>query len=111
MMTIYKFHHWFGGIGCLSSAFIADSDVVARAIGREVYLCEIFGEGSDVRFDLAASDLAVVSNDPVAIETVRSLGLNLGQNPLAALRCPECHEATSDPDDLSCVYCRSESRP
>ena len=105
MLTIYKFHVDFGRMGSLRSVLIADSDAVAKSIGRRVYFGEVLGKHSEVFFNLEESHLTAVSTDPAAIELLTSLSLEMGLNPLAALTCAKCGDSESDPLDGSCIYC------
>ena len=104
--TIFKFHLDCGRMGDLRSVIISTPNIIAKAIGRYVYFGEVLGKHSEIAFDLAPEHLTAVTNDPSAVKLIAELGLDLGLNPLASLRCANCRENESDADDLSCGYCR-----
>ena len=85
MLTIYSFYWNCGRMGELSGIFVATTDDVEKAIGKEVCFGEVLGKYSDIYGPLQAKDLTVVSQDQDFIkkfETIFGADYFTGYNPL-----------------------------
>lgn len=85
MKAIYSFHWGFGRMGDVDGLFIADKDIMKKAIGKQVYFGEILGKHSEVYGTLDENDLEIKSEDQEFIkkfEEVLGKDFSQGYNPL-----------------------------
>lgn len=73
MNILYKFCWDCGRQGIVEGLFIADSDVVAAAIGETVYFGEILGKHSEISGKLEEKDLTIVSTDADKLEWLEKI--------------------------------------
>ena len=69
-IRVYKFHWYCGRMGSLSSVFIAPTDVVEDALGKEVYFGEVLGKHSEIHGILEENDL---KSKPITNEQIHLL--------------------------------------
>lgn len=86
MRTIYKFLYETGRAGLLCGIFVADSNLIESAIGREVYFGEVLGKHSEVCFELRQNNITAISSDPDIVAVFESNDFTTGYNPLEFLR-------------------------
>lgn len=79
---IYKFYWDCGRMGEIKSIFVADSEDVENAIGKEVYFGEILGKHSDVNGVLESGEIKLVTIDEHVIRLFEDFDLKCGYNPL-----------------------------
>jgi hypothetical protein len=85
MKGLYSFFWDCGRMGEVSGTFIADSEEVAKAIGKSVYFGEILGKHSEVFGTLDEGDIELKTDNQEFITMFESiLGENwsTGYNPL-----------------------------
>lgn len=85
MKGIYEFYWDVGRMGSVSGTFIADSDMIDKAIGKQVYFGEILGKHSEVYGTLDEWDLELKTQDQDFInkfEEIMGEGYSTGYNPL-----------------------------
>lgn len=88
-MNLYKFYWDCGRMGDVDGLFVASSDEVAEAIGREVYFGEILGKHSEIYGTLEEKDITLVSDDLEKVQWLLSVSGGWptisGYNPLEYL--------------------------
>jgi len=83
MEALYKFHWDRGRMGDVESIFVADTEEVAKAIGKTVYFGEILGKFSDIEGTLSSEDLIVLTEDQDFIAKYKLYNIGTtGHNPL-----------------------------
>jgi hypothetical protein len=85
MKGIYEFFWDCGRMGEVGGTFIADSNLVDKAIGKQVYFGEILGKHSEVYGKLDESDLVLKTQDQGFIakfEDIMGEGYSTSYNPL-----------------------------
>lgn len=85
MKRIYGFYWDCGRMGSVQSLFVADSEQVAKCIGKRVYFGEILGKHSEIYGRLKETDLTVKTEDPQFIaefERIFGEDFSTGHNPL-----------------------------
>ena len=65
--ALYAFRWDVGRMGDVQGLFIADKEVVDKAIGSEVYFGEILGKHSEVYGELEKRDLTIKTENPELI--------------------------------------------
>lgn len=86
MKTLYKFYWDCGRQGYLEGLFVAESEAVEKAIGKDVYFGEKLGKHSEIYGPLEEKDLTILTTDLEFIEKFEALGCGSGYNPLDYLR-------------------------
>lgn len=86
MKGIYSFHWDCGRMGGLDGLFVADSESVAKAIGKKVYFGEVLGKHSEIFGTLEEGDLKLKSNANDHVEMFLHLDLATGHNPLYCMQ-------------------------
>jgi len=82
MKGIYRFHWDCGRMGEVNGIFVADSDKIKSAIGKQVYFGEILGKHSDIEGTLEDGECQLLSENNDDIEVFERLDLTTGYNPL-----------------------------
>lgn len=86
MMAIYEFYWDCGRQGELSGLFIANTEDVDKAIGKNVYFGEVLGKHSEIEGVLEKEDLTIKTDDQEFISKfskVMGMTCNIsGLNPL-----------------------------
>jgi hypothetical protein len=83
MKGIYKFFWDCRRGGRVEGTFIAESEAVSAAIGKDLYFGEILGKHSEVYGILDEGDITLKSTDPNFIAMFEEiLGGGVGYNPL-----------------------------
>lgn len=78
-LGIYEFYWDCGRSGDLEGLFIADSDDVAKAIGKNIYFGEVLGKHSEVEGILEAGDITLKTDDQEFIaKVIEIFGENFG---------------------------------
>lgn len=119
MKKLYSFYWNCGRQGSVEGLFIADEEVVAKAIGEEIDFGEILGKYSEIYGVLEEGDIEEVIVSDITIEEMEQvLGANIsGYNPLNYITytCSRCGDKDSpeyevfwvDEDDAKvCDYCK-----
>jgi hypothetical protein len=70
MRTLYKFSWDCGRMGDVDGLFIAESEEVEAAIGKELYFGEILGKHSEVHGTFEADDVRALTCDPDLVDTL-----------------------------------------
>ena len=83
MQGIYKFHVYCGRMGSLDGVFIADSEIVAKAIerGQEANFYEVLGKHSEITVELSDQNITLVSQDEAVVRVIAEHDLSSGINP------------------------------
>lgn len=81
-LGLYRYQHYFGRMGDLEGIFLADSEEVSQAIGREVYFGEALGKHSEIYHLLTEKDITLITDDLVVLDLVEKYNLHTGYNPL-----------------------------
>ncbi len=84
MKGIYRWG-WDCRGGTVGGLFVADSDAVAAADGKEAYFGEILGKHSEVAGTLEAKEFKLISDDPSDVAVFERLQLTTGHNPFRAI--------------------------
>lgn len=100
MKGIYSFHWDCGRMGELDGLFVADSESVAKAIGKEVYFGEALGKHSEICGTLDTSDITLKSDANDHVEMFLHLDLATGYNPLSYLQDEEEDDEVSTGNEL-----------
>lgn len=79
---LYKFYWDCGRMGEVDGLFVADSDDIEKALGKQVYFGEILGKHSEVYGDLEECDCKVITDDPQVIKIFEDYKISSGFNPL-----------------------------
>ena len=97
MKAIYEFYWDCGRMGNVDGLFIADKEIVEKAIGKHVYFGEILGKHSEVSGTLDENDLEIMSEDQEFIkkfEEVLGKDFSQGCNPLDYI--DDCDDDTEE---------------
>lgn len=86
MKGIYSFYWDCGRSGHIDGLFVADSEDVAKAIGKEVYFGEVLGKHSEIYGALDANEITLKSDANDHVEMFLHLDLSTGYCPLDYLR-------------------------
>lgn len=73
MKKLYRFSWYVGRHGNVNGLFVAEEEILEKAIGMNVYFGEILGKHSQIRGTLGREDLEVLSEDQEKIEWLMSL--------------------------------------
>jgi hypothetical protein len=76
--------HWGRGYS-VEGVFLATPEQVAAAVGKTAYFGEICGKHSDVSLNIKPDTIKLVTDVPSEVDLIRRLGLERGENPIAAL--------------------------
>lgn len=85
MKGIYSFHWDCGRSGEIDGLFVADSEAVAKAIGKHIYFGEVLGKHSEICGTLEANEIKLKSDANDHVEMFLHLDLTTGYNPLSYL--------------------------
>ena len=85
MKGIYSFHWDCGRSGEIDGLFVADSEAVAKAIGKTVNFGEVLGKHSEIYGTLEADEITLKSDANDHVEMFLHLDLATGYNPLSYL--------------------------
>ena len=101
MKGIYKFYVDCGRMGDLSGVFVADSEIVEKAIakGKSVYFHDVLGKHSEIEVDLSESNITLASDDPSVVAIVSELDLCNGINPFDYFDEDELDEEDEEDED------------
>lgn len=86
MKGVYEFYLNCGRSGSLEGIFVADSEDVAKIIGKEVYFGEVLGKHSRVSSNITAGMIELKTNDQDFIskfENIFGEYFESGFNPLS----------------------------
>jgi hypothetical protein len=112
MNILYRFNWDCGRCGEIEGLFVADSEDIKKAMGREIYFGEILGKHSEIEGTLTEDDLAIVTDDQAFIARFSELKCESGRNPLRNFKeyfCQDCGEQMeSATDDDICATCREK---
>lgn len=72
MKKLYGFNAYFGRMGSLDGLFIADDNLVEKAIGRRVYFGEVLGKHSNIWCLLNEDHFKVITDDQELISKLES---------------------------------------
>lgn len=100
MKGIYEYFLDYGRSGELSGIFVADSEDVAKIIGKHIYFGEILGKHSEVTASITEGDIVLKTDDQSFIEQFEYImgeGFESGTNPLSYYEPSE--EDEEDEDD------------
>jgi hypothetical protein len=87
-------------MGELEGLFVADSESVSKAIGKQVYFGEVLGKHSEIFGTLEEGDLKLKSNANDHVEMFLHLDLATGHNPLHCLQDEEEEEEATSGNEL-----------
>lgn len=97
---IYKYSEDFGRMGYLSGIFTADIADVERAMGRTAYLGEVLGKHSEVRAEITANTVKLVSDNAEFVALFDSHDMSTGMDPVSvALESDEDEEDEEDEEE------------
>lgn len=81
-LGLYKFYWDCGRMGALEGIFIEDKTDVKNLIGKTIYFGEVLGKHSEIRGELEAKDLTLVTDNPDFIAAFENyVGDVVGYNP------------------------------
>lgn len=86
MKGIYTYYQDYGRSGELSGIFVADSEDIAKLVGKDIYFGEILGKHSEVTARIGEGDieLKVEDQDFIArFEAIFGENYESGVNPLS----------------------------
>ena len=93
MKVLAEFFVDCGRMGELHGLFVAESESIADAFGREAYFDEVLGKHSEIEVELNSDNIAVLgASDAFIEEFQRLLPDGVGICPLSYLRGPEGDE-------------------
>ena len=81
-MKVYKFHADLGRMGDLHGVFVATSDQIQKALGRDAYFGEVLGKHSDINVPLKGDMFKVLTDDVDFVSKFIRYQCESGFNPL-----------------------------
>jgi hypothetical protein len=97
MIGLYKFEWDCGRQGTVNGLFLAASEDIDKAIGKQVYFGEILGKHSEIYGMLDSEDLTKITEDPAVIKIFQDYKLSSGYCPLDFIE-EETEEEEADED-------------
>lgn len=97
MKGIYSFYCDCGRSGSLEGVFVADSEDVAKIVGKDIYFGEVLGKHSDIQVRIDEGDIVLKSDDLKFVEMFEGVELSTGYSPFDYYEFEEdCEEYLAD---------------